>query len=220
MAALLIGQIESTIKGAEDKLVFLLFLNMLAQTDGSGKLGLTEFHVLWEKIKRYLVRWNRQVNKNKQVKNRSLMVLPVWISLFDIWPMDCFLYIYMYIYIICLYFLLYVLLLQVIFRQFDLDKSGTMSSYEMRMALESAGTFFVFFKLQHSFFRLPPVPNFPVCPRSIRFQANQQAVPADHPALLGGRHGRRLWQLCHMSRQTGDHVQWVHHLSAATRLEV
>uniref|UniRef100_A0A8C9XNZ6 Calpain-1 catalytic subunit n=1 Tax=Sander lucioperca TaxID=283035 RepID=A0A8C9XNZ6_SANLU len=56
------------------------------QTDGSGKLGLTEFHVLWEKIKRYL---------------------------------------------------------------FDVDKSGTMSSYEMRMALESAG-----FKLTNQLFQL------------------------------------------------------------------
>uniref|UniRef100_A0A3P8UI59 Calpain-1 catalytic subunit n=1 Tax=Cynoglossus semilaevis TaxID=244447 RepID=A0A3P8UI59_CYNSE len=63
----------------------------LMDTDGSGKLGLTEFHVLWEKIKRYLT----------------------------------------------------------IFRQFDLDKSGTMSSYEMRMALESAG-----FKLTNHLFQL------------------------------------------------------------------
>uniref|UniRef100_A0AAQ5Z8G2 Calpain-1 catalytic subunit n=1 Tax=Amphiprion ocellaris TaxID=80972 RepID=A0AAQ5Z8G2_AMPOC len=38
---------------------------------------------------------------------------------------------------------------QTIFRQFDLDKSGTMSSYEMRMALESAG-----FKLTNHLFQL------------------------------------------------------------------
>lgn len=63
----------------------------LMDTDGSGKLGLTEFHVLWEKIKRYLT----------------------------------------------------------IFRQFDVDKSGTMSSYEMRMALESAG-----FNLNQHLFQL------------------------------------------------------------------
>ncbi|KAM7377143.1 hypothetical protein PAMA_013766 [Pampus argenteus] len=63
----------------------------LMDLDGSGKLGLAEFHVLWEKIKRYLT----------------------------------------------------------IFRNFDLDKSGTMSSYEMRMALDSAG-----FKLTNSLFQL------------------------------------------------------------------
>ncbi|NP_001117962.1 calpain 1, (mu/I) large subunit [Oncorhynchus mykiss] len=63
----------------------------LMDTDGSGKLGLAEFHVLWEKIKRYLT----------------------------------------------------------VFRQFDLDKSGTMSSYEMRMALEAAG-----FKLKNHLFQL------------------------------------------------------------------
>uniref|UniRef100_A0A8C7KN32 Calpain-1 catalytic subunit n=1 Tax=Oncorhynchus kisutch TaxID=8019 RepID=A0A8C7KN32_ONCKI len=63
----------------------------LMDTTGTGKLGLTEFHVLWEKIKRYLT----------------------------------------------------------VFRKFDLDKSGTMSSYEMRMALESAG-----FKLTNHLFQL------------------------------------------------------------------
>ncbi|XP_066574926.1 calpain-1 catalytic subunit [Amia ocellicauda] len=63
----------------------------LMDKDGNGKLGLTEFHVLWEKIKTYLT----------------------------------------------------------VFRKFDLDKSGTMSSYEMRMALESAG-----FKLTNSLFQL------------------------------------------------------------------
>nr|XP_055035903.1 calpain-1 catalytic subunit [Misgurnus anguillicaudatus] len=63
----------------------------LMDTTGTGKLGLTDFHVVWEKIKRYLA----------------------------------------------------------VFRKSDLDKSGTMSSYEMRLALESAG-----FKLTNNLFQL------------------------------------------------------------------
>ncbi|KAF7697218.1 calpain-1 catalytic subunit [Silurus meridionalis] len=63
----------------------------LLDTTGKGRLGLTDFHLLWEKIKRYLT----------------------------------------------------------VFRDFDLDKSGTMNSYEMRLALEAAG-----FKLTNHIFQL------------------------------------------------------------------
>lgn len=81
-----------------------------------------------------------------------------------------------------------------------------MSSYEMRMALESAGTV-----------GFPPAPqvigsrdvNFFHLSLSLsrRLQANQQPFPAAHPALHRGRHVRRLRQLRHVSGQTGDHVQ-------------
>ncbi|XP_072345514.1 calpain-1 catalytic subunit-like [Scyliorhinus torazame] len=53
----------------------------LMDRDGNARLGLSEFNVLWNKVRKWLG----------------------------------------------------------VFRQFDLDKSGTMNAYEMRLALESAG---------------------------------------------------------------------------------
>lgn len=91
----------------------LFSLNCLLQSDGSGKLGLTEFHILWEKIKRYLV----SLPAGGSDRERPVLSSPAYIS-----------------------FLCLSTRSQTIFREFDLDKSGTMSSYEMRMALESAGS--------------------------------------------------------------------------------
>uniref|UniRef100_A0A8C4HH91 Calpain-1 catalytic subunit n=1 Tax=Dicentrarchus labrax TaxID=13489 RepID=A0A8C4HH91_DICLA len=85
---------------------------------------------------------------------------------FDIWPVDCFFpfscLLFKYLFLSILHFLsllflsvisfflhLFVSPCQTIFREFDLDKSGTMSSYEMRMALDSAG-----FKLTNHLFQL------------------------------------------------------------------
>uniref|UniRef100_A0A8C9VIA7 Calpain 1, (mu/I) large subunit b n=1 Tax=Scleropages formosus TaxID=113540 RepID=A0A8C9VIA7_SCLFO len=72
--------------------------HVLIQKDGSARLGLVEFQILWNKIRKWLLWFPEH-----------------YISL------------------------TFFFILQGVFREFDLDKSGSMSSYEMRLALGSAG---------------------------------------------------------------------------------
>lgn len=69
-----------------------------------------------------------------------------------------------------------------------MDKSGSMSSYEMRMALESAGNPSLTVHVGEK----PPEFSGIKCVwffvAASRLQADQQPVPVDHPALHRGRH--------------------------------
>uniref|UniRef100_A0A4W6DQU8 Calpain 1, (mu/I) large subunit b n=1 Tax=Lates calcarifer TaxID=8187 RepID=A0A4W6DQU8_LATCA len=77
-----------------------------SQKDGSARLGLLEFQILWNKIRKWLSP-GPDLDLTEPVS------------------------------------------LQGIFREFDLDKSGCMSSYEMRLALENGG-----FKLNNKLYQM------------------------------------------------------------------
>lgn len=107
---------------------------MAAQRDGNGKLGLVEFNILWNRIRNYLVGGPCRQHPPSSVLQspripaadppfRPLPATPG--AGWEGWmPRPA---------------LTLCFLPQSIFRKFDLDKSGSMSAYEMRMAIESSG---------------------------------------------------------------------------------
>lgn len=87
-------------------------LDSVNQVDNTGKLEFQEFKVFWEKMKKWIVRVGLCVLMLKMSDCRGGEVLIVKGELVSF---------------------------QMLFLSFDTDRSGKMSSYELRIALKAAG---------------------------------------------------------------------------------
>ncbi|OWK58939.1 Calpain-2 catalytic subunit, partial [Lonchura striata] len=111
------------------------FLNS-EKNDGSGKLGLKEFHTLWTKIQKYQPIFKQMDVSTKSFRSMLQSSLSNMQAAFqnvsllpEAKPRSALLSRFHFGFCV----------LQKIYREIDVDRSGTMNSYEMRRALETAG---------------------------------------------------------------------------------
>lgn len=176
---------------------FILLPLLTSQKDGTGKLGLLEFKILWIKIEMYLVCFHYYVISTVHATWNRWLYTSVW----KLYSMPVF------------------IAFQDIFCKNDMDKSGTMSSMELREAVEKSGQIlppkiqlgpvFAVMLLSTVCYSCGPQKSifeasFPCISRLL---SKQCSTPDTGCSLQRTQSNHWLWQLCELYIASGIHVQ-------------